>query len=311
MDNTIRIGVLEGGCSSEREVSLKSGAQVISALSSRGFDVVGIDIKKENKNHVRDLIESYDIGFAFLALHGGFGEDGRVQEILEEMSLPYTGSGPKASALAMDKASSHKVFAYAGLKVPKHCVLDKQHRKVKELNSFPVVVKPADGGSSIGLSIVDSHQELRKAVDNAFKYSMAVLVEEYIAGREMTVGILEDRPLPAIEIKPKRRFFDYKAKYENSGTEYIVPALLKRQIEKSLKEAALAAHKALGCSFFSRVDLILDNNLLVHVLEVNTIPGFTTHSLLPMAAQQEGISFQQLVLKITQAGFKKGVGSKR
>ncbi len=294
-----------GGCSSEREVSLKSAGQVISALAARGFDVVGVDIKKENKNHVRDLIESYDVGFVFLALHGGFGEDGRIQKIIEEMGLPYTGSGPKASALAMDKVSSRKVFTSAGLKVPKHCAIDKRHRKVKGLNGFPVVVKPADGGSSIGLSIADNQQGLKKAIDNAFKYSKAVLVEEYIQGREVTVGILEDRPLPAIEIKPKRRFFDYKAKYENFGTEYIVPAVLSARIEKSLKEAALAAHKALGCSFFSRVDLILDNNMAAYVLEVNTIPGFTTHSLLPMAAQQEGISFQDLVLRITEAGFRK------
>ncbi|HBU07680.1 MAG: hypothetical protein A2321_03650 [Omnitrophica WOR_2 bacterium RIFOXYB2_FULL_45_11] len=302
----IRIGVLLGGPSSEREVSLKSGKAVLEALKSKNLEAVAIDIRGQDKNYVKDLLLSYDINLAFLALHGAFGEDGKMQAILEEMGIPYTGSGVSSSELAMDKTASRKIFISGGLNAPKHCLLDKNHKNIRDFATFPLVIKPASGGSSIGLSIVDKPQALREAIETAFKYDRRVIAEEYIEGREMTVGIFEDAPLEAIEIKPKRRFFDYKAKYEPGETEYIVPAPVSLEIMRLLKETALKAHNLLGCSFFSRVDIILDKTNKPFVLEVNTIPGFTATSLLPKAASARGIAFPELVVKISEAALSAG-----
>lgn len=300
MLNKMRIGVLMGGPSSEREVSLKSGKAVCEALRGLNIEALGIDIQRQDKNYVADLVLSYDIDVAFLALHGEFGEDGRIQAILEEINIPYTGSRPRAAALAMDKLASRRLFAAAGLNVPAHCVLDKAHRKIMGLRGFPLVVKPASGGSSLGLSIADGTTQLKPAVELAFQYDKKVIVEEYITGREMTVGIFEDSPLEPIEIRPKRRFFDYKAKYEAGQTEYIVPAKLTRKITQLLKETALSAHTALGCSFFSRVDIILRSDNKPFVLELNSIPGFTNTSLLPKAALEKGIPFAQFIARICE-----------
>ena len=292
-----------GGPSSEREVSFKSGHAVARALKLAGCEVVEIDIKKADTQYVKDLLLSYDIGLAFLALHGNFGEDGRMQAILEAMHLPYTGSGPMASSLAMDKIASRKIFTAAGLKAPRYCVVEKNHKSINNSFTLPLVVKPACGGSSIGLSIVDTPKELKRAIEEAFAYDKKVIVEEYIKGREMTVGIFEDAPLDAIEVIPKRRFFDYKAKYEPGQTAYIVPAEVSSKTMEMLKETAQKAHALLGCSLFSRVDIILDNEDNAYVLEVNTIPGFTATSLLPKAAFAKGVSFTDLVLGIAQAAF--------
>ncbi len=302
----MRIGVLMGGASSEREISLKSGKAVCEALRSLGREAVGIDIQKPDKNYVSDLLRSYDIDVAFIALHGEFGEDGKLQAILEEMRIPYTGSGVKASALAMDKIASHKLFLGAGLNVPAYRVLE--NRKDAHLGNFPLVVKPATGGSSIGLSIVDTAKELRQALDLAFTYARRVIVEEYIKGKEITVGILEDSALEPIEIRPRSRLFDYKAKYEYGQTEYIVPAKLPVKTIALLKKTALAAHTGLGCSFFSRVDIMLDVDNRPFVLEVNTIPGFTATSLLPKAALQKGIAFPELVWRICRYALSSASG---
>lgn len=303
MGHNLRIGVLMGGVSSEREVSLKSGHAVSSALKSRGLEAVEIDIQHAEKNYVKDLLLSYDLGLAFVAMHGSFGEDGKLQAILEEISLPYTGSAPAASALAMDKIASKKKFQDAGLFAPRYFILDRNHKGFKNSLGFPLVVKPVCGGSSLGLAIVDNIQELKLAIDAAFQYDRKIIIEEYLRAREMTVGILEDCALEAIEIKPKRRFFDYQAKYESGQTEYIVPADVSQNTMQLLKDTALKAHSALGCSFFSRVDIILSDEAKPYVLEVNTIPGFTTTSLLPKAALHKGISFAELILKISQAAL--------
>lgn len=302
MLNNIRIGVVMGGVSSEREVSLKSGRAVFDALKSLNLDTVAVDIQRSDKNYVTDLLLSYDIGLAFLALHGSFGEDGRIQHILEEINIPYTGSGPCASSLAMNKIASRKVFEEGNLSVPKYFLLDKNHKSAKNIMEFPLVIKPLCGGSSIGLSIVDNHKELKEAIDLAFKYDKKVIVEEYIRGREITVGIFEDKPLDAIEIRPRSRFFDYNAKYEEGQTEYIVPADVSFKVMSFLRNTAIKAHNLLGCSFFSRVDIILSLDR-AFILEVNTIPGFTETSLLPKAAIQRGIRFPELILKIAQAAL--------
>lgn len=301
MIDKVRIGVLMGGPSSEREVSLKSGKAVFSALKSLGLEAVAIDIQREDRNYVRDLLLSYDIGLVFLALHGAFGEDGKIQAILEEMGLPFTGSGPRSSALAMDKLASRRIFEKEGLNVPACVVLEKGRRGIGAFSDFPAVVKPVSGGSSIGLSIVDNPGDLRRAVDLAFEYDRRVIIEEYIPGREFTVGILDNLPLEAIEIKPKGRFFDYEAKYEDDQTEYIVPARVSLKTMQALKSAASRAHNALGCFFFCRVDIILSGDSRPFILEVNTIPGFTSTSLLPKAALCKGMTFPELVLNITQS----------
>jgi len=301
MAGKIRIGVLMGGTSAEREISLKSGKAVLRALRSCGQDALAIDIKKTDKNYVTDLLLSYDIGLAFLVLHGSFGEDGKIQAILDQMRIPYTGSGAFASSLSMDKLSSRRIFRAAGLAVPRYFVLNRKERRIDSSFAFPLVVKPAACGSSIGLSVIDNPEEFRAAIRLAFKYDSCVLVEEYIKGREMTVGIFKDSPLEAIEIRSRRRFFDYKAKYEQGQTDYIVPAPVPLKTMQLLKDTALKAHTLLGCFFFSRVDIILNNKNIPYVLEVNTIPGFTATSLLPRAALHKGIPFQELVLVIAQA----------
>lgn len=301
----IRIGVLMGGVSSEREISLKSGRAVFDAFKTLNLETVAIDIQRADKNYVTDLLLSYDIGLAFLALHGNFGEDGKIQTILEEIDIPYTGSKPYANALALDKIASRRIFEETGLSVPKYYLLDKNRRSTKNIFGFPLAIKPLCGGSSIGLSIADNHKELKNAIDLAFKYDRKVIVEEYIRGREMTVGIFEDKPLEAIEIRPKSsRFFDYSAKYKEGQTEYIVPAELSFKTMSLLKNTALKTHNLLGCSFFSRVDIILSSGK-AFVLEVNTIPGFTPTSLLPKAALQKGIGFLELILRIAQAALAK------
>lgn len=303
MVSNFRIGVLMGGPSSERKVSLKSGKAVFEALKSLGLDAVAIDIQRESRDYVRDLLLSYDIGLAFIALHGAFGEDGKIQVVLEEMGLPFTGSGPHSSALAMDKLAARRIFEKEGLNVPACVVLERGRRAAGDFSDFPAVVKPVSGGSSIGLSIVDNVGDLRRSVELAFEYDRRVMIEEYIPGREFTVGILDNLPLEAIEIKPKSRFFDYEAKYEDDQTEYIVPAKVPLKTMQALKSAASRAHNALGCFFFSRADIILSGDSRPFILEVNTIPGFTSTSLLPKAALCKGITFSELVLKITQSAW--------
>ena len=306
MIDKIRIGVLMGGPSSEREVSLKSGKAVFSALKSLGLEAVAIDVQREDRKYVKDLLLSYDIGLAFLALHGAFGEDGKIQAILEEMGMPFTGSGPRSSSLAMDKLTARRIFEKEGLNVPRCVVLERGRRGIGAFSDYPAVIKPVSGGSSIGLSIADNIGDLRRSVELAFEYDRRVMIEEYIPGREFTVGILDNLPLEAIEIKPKSRFFDYKAKYEDDKTEYIVPAKVPLKTMQALKSAALRAHNALGCFFFSRADIILSGDSRPFILEVNTIPGFTSTSLLPKAALCKGITFSELVLNITQSAWLTG-----
>lgn len=308
-DSFGRIGVLMGGPSSEREISLKSGKAVYEALKQFGLDVVAIDIKTDDSQENISLIKSYNIDCAFLALHGRFGEDGQIQEILDTLKILYTCSGSKASRLAMDKIASRRIFEKHRLNVPKYEVLDrasyKKNPKINNHLSLPWVLKPATHGSSIGLSIVDDSQELDDALVLAFEFDEKVLIEEFIAGREITVGILDEQALPVIEIVPKRRFFDYQAKYQPGMTDYIVPAKLNKGVLKKVKTQALSAHRLLGCSGCSRVDMILNREDIPFILEVNTIPGLTQTSLLPKAAKNQGIDFNQLCLKLIELAYEK------
>lgn len=304
-----KIGILMGGPSAEREVSFKSGKAVYFALGQLGLEIEAIDIKTDDPKKNKRLIKSRKIECAFLALHGRFGEDGSIQEILEAIKIPYTGSGVLASRLAMDKIASRRIFELHGLKVPRYKVLNKASRgiarKVCADFGFPLVIKPAAGGSSIGLSIINKAKELDKAIESAFSFDEKIIIEQYVKGRELTVGILEERALPVIEIIPKNRFFDYEAKYHAGLTDYIVPAKLKESLVKKAKEAALSAHRLLGCFGCSRVDIILDEGNLLYVLEVNTIPGLTSTSLLPKAAGAVGIPFEELCLRLIKLAYEK------
>ena len=304
-----KIGVLMGGPSSEREISLKSGHAVFDALAQLGLDVASIDITTDNPQENARLISSLNINCAFVALHGRFGEDGGVQKVLDGLSLAYTGSGVRASQLAMDKIASRKIFQDTGLAVPSCRVFEKttyalQQKEYDNL-TFPLVVKPATHGSSIGLTIVDKREELKGALNLAFSYDTRAILEDFIDGREITVGILDEEPLPVIEIVPKKRFFDYEAKYKTGMTDYVVPAPLEEAVARRAQGAALAAHKSLGCLGCSRADMILSRENIPFVLEVNTIPGLTTTSLLPKAAKVVGIDFGQLCLKLVSLAYEK------
>lgn len=305
-----KIGVFMGGPSTEREISLASGKAVYESLNQAGLNVAAMDIKTDGKEENIRLIKSQKINLAFIALHGRFGEDGQIQEILDTLKVPYTGSGALASRLAMDKIASRKIFEASALHVPRYKTEDKPSYNANWIalhNDFtlPLVVKPATHGSSIGLSVVDREGYLDKSVDLAFSFDERIIIEEYIRGREVTVGILGELALPVIEIIPKKRFFDYEAKYRAGMADYVVPAELEDAIAQNIQEAALSAHKLLGCYGCSRVDMILSSDNIPFVLEVNTIPGLTKTSLLPKAAKVAGIDFSQLCIKLIQLAYEK------
>jgi len=289
-----RIGVLMGGPSSEREISLRSGKAVYDLLTGAGYDAVAIDAVGD----VAGKVVASGVKIAFIALHGKFGEDGTVQTILEELGIAYPGSGPLASRLALDKISSRRIFESAGIRVPAYKVLSADGCAPVNMK-FPVVVKPASSGSSIGLSVVNSSQRIADALSLAFQYDDWVVIEEYVDGREVTVGILNNEPLPVVEIIPKEKLFDYRAKYTAGLTEYVVPAQLERSVYSACQSAGLLAHESLGCRSFSRVDMLIDRrDGAPVVLEVNTIPGLTATSLLPKAAKAIGIDFLELCERI-------------
>lgn len=301
-----KIGILMGGPSSEREISLKSGTAVLNALRDLNFDVDPIDIITDDVEKNVALIRSRQLSCAFIALHGRFGEDGTIQSILETEGIPYTGSGVEASRRAMDKALSHAAFEKCGIRSPRYQVIEKG-KESGFVNSFgwPLVVKPATHGSSIGLSIIEHERSLGAAFSLAFSFDDKIIIEEYIKGRELTVGILDDKPLPVIEIIPQDKYFDFEAKYRSGTTAYVVPAHIADVIAVSIQELALAAHKAVGCVGCSRVDVMLRYDDVPYVLEVNTIPGLTATSLLPKAARAVGIEFADLCLKLLSLAYEK------
>ncbi len=294
-----KIGVLAGGFSSERDISLKSGKAVFDALLSGGLDAVFIDIKKPS-------LDGVDIDAAFIALHGKFGEDGTVQKMLADRRIPYTGSGPEASRVALDKVESKNKFKAAGLRVADHVVLRKGSKRDEDGLWFPCVVKPRYEGSSVGLSVVKDRKDLEKAVGEAFLYGEDILIEKFIPGKELTVGILEERPLPVVEIVAAGGVYDFVAKYKAGDTRYIVPAELDEDTYRRAQNAGIKAHEALGCRGLSRVDMRLGDDGELYVLEVNTIPGMTERSLLPMAARAAGLDFTELCFRIIESAVSAG-----
>jgi D-alanine-D-alanine ligase len=294
-----RVGVLLGGLSAEREVSLKSGAAVHRALVERGYDAVAIDAGRD----LAVVLERERIEVAFITLHGRYGEDGAVQGLLELMGIPYTGSGVLASALAMDKVFSKQVFAANGLTVAPYRVLRRgQPFDMASLPfALPVVVKPSREGSSVGVSIVRDVAQLAVALETAWNYDDDILVEQFIKGREIQVGILDDRALGAIEIVPKNEFYDFEAKYTAGMAEHVMPAPLPEALYDKVLRAGENAHKALGCGCYSRVDFLVTEDEQCYLLEVNTLPGMTELSLLPEIAQGAGFGFGELVERILAA----------
>ena len=292
-----KIGVLMGGLSAEREVSLKSGAAVHKALLARGYNAAAIDVGRD----LSSRLAAEKIEVAFICLHGRYGEDGAVQGLLELAGIPYTGSGVLASALAMDKIFAKKIFAASGLTITPYVVF-KRGGEVPDHSllpfGLPVVVKPSREGSSVGVSIVKRGEEFRPALESAFSYDSEILVEKYVKGREIQVGILAEKGIGAIEIVPKNEFYDFEAKYTAGMATHIMPAPLPKDQYAELLRLGESAHAALGCSGYSRVDFIVTEAKEAYLLEVNTLPGMTALSLLPEIAQHSGVGFEELVERI-------------
>lgn len=338
----MNIAVIFGGISTERNVSIAGGKSVIEALRSKGHNVIPIDpafgsdyLKAEEaladitkfptneelsemstKNYI-DAVQSEifdNIDIAFIVLHGKNGEDGLIQALLELRGIPYTGSGVKASAVAMDKMSSKNLFAAAGLLTPPWMVLRKNEfdlddtvKEVKKDFGSKVVVKPNDQGSSVGVTIIQDGDldKVKQGITDAFNYSDIVIIEQFIEGREITVGLLGGEPLPVIEIIPKDEFYDYKHKYTSGNTDYICPAEISEDIAEFAQSMAVVCNNIIGGSGFSRADFRLTEEGEPYLLELNTIPGFTSTSLVPKAAKQVGIEFPELCEQIINLALDK------
>jgi D-alanine-D-alanine ligase len=301
--------VLMGGMSTEREVSLNTGAAVAEALEAAGHTAPMYDLDPRAGRDVFDLVTSHvlrDADVVFIALHGGEGEDGRIQAVLDLLGIPYTGSGVRASAICMDKAVSKIIFERHGIPTPAWASIegdsggpDVAGQAISDIGGLPVVVKPNDQGSTIGISIVQAHEELEAAIRLAERYSRCVILEKYIAGRELSVPIVGDEVFPVVEIKPKQGFYDYERKYTKGMTLYECPARIGDDLSRKIQDDAVKAYEVLGCDGFGRVDVRLDEDDMPYFLEVNTIPGMTETSLVPMAAKARGMTFPELIDRIT------------
>lgn len=289
-----------GGLSAERDVSLKSGAAVLQALLNQGYMAIGVDVSHD----IAAVLKHEQVETAFIALHGRYGEDGCVQGLLELMRIPYTGSSVLSSALAMHKLYSKQTFSANGILTAPFCHFRRGDNIDLTLIPFglPFVVKPVQEGSSVGISIVKNNEQLTLALEYAFQHDDEILIEQYIKGQEVQVGILNDKPIGAIEIVPQNEFYDYDAKYSDGKAEHIFPARLAVELYTKAQQVGLFAHQALGCRGYSRVDLLVTENDDCYVLEVNTLPGMTALSLLPeIAAKGAGLSFEQLVSTILES----------
>lgn len=331
----MNIALIVGGISSEREVSLASGRGILKALRENGHkarvidpiygekevseDVIFKDLVSaeyptyeameklliESRRKVIDCINSSlfeDIDLAFIGLHGKYGEDGRIQTLLDLRGIKYTGSDILSSAIAMDKNVTKIIFRNNNILTPDWVVMTK--RDARDINgilrriSLPFVIKPNDEGSTVGLTIVKNESDITNAIELAFKYTDKIMIEKYVKGRELTVSIVGDIAYPLIEIKPKEGFYDYHHKYTKGMTEYICPAEVTDDVSKKAREIAIKAYHSLGCSVYSRVDFLLDENDDLHCLEVNTLPGMTELSLVPKAVKAEGMEFNELLENI-------------
>jgi len=294
-----KVAVLFGGRSAEREISLKSGTMVLQALQRGGVDAHAFDPRDQGLDQL--IAQHFDR--VFIALHGRFGEDGTVQGALEYLGLPYTGSGVMASAIAMDKWRTKLLWQAAGIPTPTYerFTATTDFAGVVQRLGLPVMVKPAREGSSIGMSKVETLEKLQPAYELAAKHDEFVIAERFITGMELTAAVLNDQPLPLIRLETPRVFYDYEAKYFANDTRYICPCGLPAAQEQRIQQAALEGFRLLGCAGWGRVDVMVDAQGNPHLLEVNTVPGMTDHSLVPMAARAVGISFDELVLRILES----------
>ena len=295
-----RVAVLYGGDSAEREVSLNSGAAIHAALRKCGVDAFLIDVDDQ----IVERLQSESIDRVFIALHGASGEDGRMHALLEFLKLPYTGSGVQASSLAMDKWKSKQIFTAAGVPTPDYRALSENNldEVVAELGE-QLMIKPAHEGSSIGMSKVTNRQQLDQAYRDAAQFDSMVFAEKIIDAAEYTVAVLGDRALPAIRLETDHQFYDYDAKYLADDTRYLCPCGLSDEKEQELQALAVEAFSVLGCEGWGRVDFMADEQGRFYTLEVNTVPGMTDHSLVPMAAKAAGMSFEELVIEVLSQTF--------
>lgn len=300
----IKVAVLAGGIGSERDVSIQSGKSVAEALRQACYKVVTSDIRPD----YLEILDDDSIDVFFPALHGEFGEDGRLQQILENKSLLYVGSGPEASRLAFDKTASKKIFDRAGVPTPASIEFNAGtdtgllEGKLRDF-ADKYVVKPVRQGSSVGVSIVSTPQEALRAARETFREFGDCMIEEFVPGTEVTVGILHGRALPIIEVRTKKGFYDYHAKYIDEQTEYLFDTVTDTVTAANLSRAAIDCFNALGCRHFARIDFILSDEKIAYALEANTIPGFTSHSLLPKAAAKAGLSMSDLCAEIVETAY--------
>lgn len=307
--NKIKVAVLMGGKSSEHEISILSGQQVVANLNQNKYEVFPVVISKTGDLKINSILNK-KVDLVFIAMHGPYGEDGTIQGMLELMDIHYTGSGVLASALGMDKIKFRKIIEIENIPIPKYIVVNKNEKmkKLKALGGFPYFVKPHDQGSSVGASIAKNKNELKKSLNEAFKYSNKVLIDEYIKGRELTCSIIgNEKPiaLPVLEIIPKKgNFFDYKSKYVEGGSNEIIPEDIPNRLIEKVKELSIEVFKAISCRGFARVDFLLKAGKL-YVLEINTIPGLTQMSLLPKSAKAFGLTYSQLLDKIIKLALEK------
>jgi D-alanine-D-alanine ligase len=306
----LTVALLAGGISSEREISLQSGEQVYAALDKKKYNILQYDPKTDLARLVQDAAK---IDAALIILHGPYGEDGTVQGLLDLLNIPYQGSSVLGSALAMNKIATKKLYEKAGLSVPAYVVYDRSDtvdaEKCAAQVGLPLVVKPVEAGSSVGMSIVKTATDLPRALEKAGEYDNAILVESYIEGTELTGGVIGNNQLealPLIEIIPDKsyEFFDYEAKYTAGATQEICPARINEELTQKAQSNAKIAHRALFCRGYSRTDMILRDGQ-IYVLETNTIPGMTATSLLPQAAQKAGMNFSRLLDKLIELGLEK------
>ena len=282
-----------GGLSPEREISIITGNSVLEAINRKGLNALPIDVD----HNIGETLKSSQIDLAFLALHGTFGEDGCIQGLLECFKIPYTGAGVIGSALAYDKLKSKEILKFHGIPTANYEVFYKNQKVCRELD-LPVVVKPINQGSSLGVTIVTEEKDWDLALKTAFAYSHEVIAEEFINGKLLAIGMNGIKPMPIVQICPKSGFYDYEAKYTSGKTEYICPAVIGEDEKNSCRKIATQVYQLLRGRGFPRVDVILDSHGVPQVLEMNTIPGMTPNSLLPMAAQKMGLEFDDLVVEI-------------
>jgi len=300
-EDELTVAVLSGGIGSEREVSIQSGACVAGALAEAGFRVVNSDIRPD----MLDILDDETVDVFFPALHGQFGEDGALQELFENRGLRYTGSGPQASRLAFDKSAAKKAFARVGVTTPAEIFLESKDDAAgltEKLADFAdkYVIKPITQGSSVGVSIIDEPERVASVAGDTIDRFGPCIIEPFIRGRELTVGILDGKALPIIEIRATGGFYDYDAKYVDDRTQYVFDTVSDASLVSNIHSAAVKCFDALGCRHFARVDFILDGDGTAYALEVNTIPGFTSHSLLPKAAAKAGMSMSDMCRRIVR-----------